>query len=59
MYIQWFQKSSADKNKRKEKKEDRLIFYAWDIKNQPIKDILQCTHLFLEHFLQHNTEIGS
>lgn len=40
MYIQWFQKSYADKKKRKEKKEDRLIFYAWDIKNQPIKDIL-------------------
>lgn len=26
--------------KKKEKKEDRLIFYAWDIKTQPIKDIL-------------------
>lgn len=38
--IQWFQKSYADKKKRKEKKEDRLIFYAWDIKTQPIKDIL-------------------
>lgn len=28
------------KKKRKEKKEDRLIFYAWDIKTRPIKDIL-------------------
>lgn len=52
MYIQWFQKSSADKNKRKEKKEDRLIFLCLGYKNSTNKRHIIMYTAFFGTFLK-------
>lgn len=52
MYIQWFQKSYADKKKRKEKKEDRLIFLCLGYKKSTNKRHITMYTSFFGTFLK-------